>query len=51
MLCGAVAGVECELHAAHDGGDHEILVGRVVRVVVDEAKAPLVYVRGAFLNA
>jgi 3-hydroxy-9,10-secoandrosta-1,3,5(10)-triene-9,17-dione monooxygenase reductase component len=43
--------VECELHAAHDGGDHEILVGRVLRVVVDEAKAPLVYVRGGFLNA
>jgi 3-hydroxy-9,10-secoandrosta-1,3,5(10)-triene-9,17-dione monooxygenase reductase component len=43
--------IECELHAAHDGGDHEILVGRVLRVVVDEAKAPLVYVRGALLNA
>lgn len=51
LLAGAVASVECDLHAAHDGGDHEILVGRVVRVVVDEAKAPLVYVRGAFLNA
>lgn len=51
LLSGAVAAVECELHAAHDGGDHEILVGRVLRVVVDEAKAPLVYVRGAFLNA
>jgi len=51
LLAGAVAAVECELHAAHDGGDHEILVGRVLRVVVDEAKAPLVYVRGGFLNA
>jgi len=51
LLSGAIAWVECALHAAHDGGDHEILVGRVLRVVVDEAKAPLVYVRGAFLNA
>lgn len=51
LLAGATAAVECELHAAHDGGDHEILVGRVLRVVVDEAKAPLVYVRGGFLNA
>jgi flavin reductase (DIM6/NTAB) family NADH-FMN oxidoreductase RutF len=50
LLSGAVAAVECELHAAHDGGDHEILVGRVLRVVVDEAKAPLVYVRGGFLT-
>jgi 3-hydroxy-9,10-secoandrosta-1,3,5(10)-triene-9,17-dione monooxygenase reductase component len=51
LLAGAVSAVECELHAAHDGGDHEILVGRVLRVVVDEAKAPLVYVRSGFLNA
>jgi 3-hydroxy-9,10-secoandrosta-1,3,5(10)-triene-9,17-dione monooxygenase reductase component len=51
VLAGCSAAVECELHAVHDGGDHEILVGRVLRVVVDEAKAPLVYVRGGFLNA
>lgn len=51
LLAGCVASVECELRAAHDGGDHEILVGRVLRVVTDETKTPLVYVRGAFLNA
>lgn len=51
LLAGCVAAVECELHAAHDGGDHEILVGRVLRVVTDETKTPLVYVRGGFLNA
>jgi flavin reductase (DIM6/NTAB) family NADH-FMN oxidoreductase RutF len=50
LLAGATAVVECELHAAHDGGDHEILVGRVLRVVTDETKTPLVYVRGGFLN-
>lgn len=50
LLDGCVASVECELHAAHDGGDHEILLGRVLRVVTDEAKTPLVYVRGGFLN-
>ena len=50
LLAGCSAAVECDLHAAHDGGDHEILVGRVLRVMVDEAKAPLVYVRGGFLN-
>jgi 3-hydroxy-9,10-secoandrosta-1,3,5(10)-triene-9,17-dione monooxygenase reductase component len=51
VLAGCAAAVECEWHAAHDGGDHEILVGRVLRVVVDETRAPLVYVRGGFLNA
>jgi len=50
LLAGATAVVECELHAAHDGGDHEILVGRVLRVLTDETKTPLVYVRGGFLN-
>ena len=50
LLAGSTAVVECELHAAHDGGDHELLVGRVLRVVTDETKTPLVYVRGGFLN-
>lgn len=50
LLAGGVAAIECVVHAAHDGGDHEILVGRVLRVVTDEAKTPLVYVRGGFLN-
>ena len=50
LLAGCATQIECALHAVHDGGDHEILVGRVLRVVVDEAKAPLVYVRGRFLN-
>jgi flavin reductase (DIM6/NTAB) family NADH-FMN oxidoreductase RutF len=50
LLAGCVASVECELRAVHDGGDHEILVGRVLRVVTDETKTPLVYVRGGFLD-
>ena len=50
LLAGCVTSVECELRDAHDGGDHEILVGRVLRVVTDETKTPLVYVRGGFLN-
>ena len=50
LLAGCVTAIECELSAAHDGGDHEILVGRVLRVVTDETKTPLVYVRGVFLK-
>ncbi|MDB5454756.1 MAG: flavin reductase domain protein FMN-binding [Caulobacter sp.] len=50
LLAGCATHIECDLHAVHDGGDHEILVGRVLRVVVDEAKTPLVYVRGRFLT-
>ncbi|MBC7669554.1 MAG: flavin reductase family protein [Gemmatimonadaceae bacterium] len=51
VLAGCAAVIECDLHDAHDGGDHVILVGRVLRVMADETKAPLVYVRGGFLNA
>ena len=50
VLAGCVAVVECALHATHDGGDHEILVGRVASVRINESKPPLVYVRGQFLN-
>lgn len=50
LLAGCMTAIECELHAAHDGGDHEILVGRVLRVVTNETKTPLIYVRGGFLN-
>lgn len=51
LLAGCVTAVECALHAAHDGGDHEILIGRVLRVATDDTKTPLVYVRGGFLQA
>ncbi|MFN3313664.1 MAG: flavin reductase family protein, partial [Hyphomonas sp.] len=32
ILPGAVAWFDCEIHAIHDGGDHEIVVGRVVKI-------------------
>lgn len=32
LLPGCVARFECAAHAVHDGGDHSIVVGRVVRV-------------------
>jgi flavin reductase (DIM6/NTAB) family NADH-FMN oxidoreductase RutF len=39
---------ECTLHATYDGGDHEILLGRVVRCEVDADVPPLVYFKGAY---
>jgi flavin reductase (DIM6/NTAB) family NADH-FMN oxidoreductase RutF len=41
LLEGAAATLECVTHAQHDGGDHVILLGRVVAAVVTE-RAPLV---------
>jgi 3-hydroxy-9,10-secoandrosta-1,3,5(10)-triene-9,17-dione monooxygenase reductase component len=41
LLDGAAAVIECATHAQHDGGDHVILVGRVVGASVTD-RAPLV---------
>ncbi|MER6271154.1 flavin reductase family protein [Streptomyces sp900105755] len=40
---GACARVACALHAVLDGGDHSILVGRVLDTHVDDDRTPLVY--------
>lgn len=47
LLAGALARFECEQHATHEGGDHLIVVGRVVRVVCQDG-APLVFSKGQF---
>lgn len=39
---------ECERHAVHDGGDHDILVGRVIRASFDPNLDPLLYFRGRY---
>jgi 3-hydroxy-9,10-secoandrosta-1,3,5(10)-triene-9,17-dione monooxygenase reductase component len=41
LLDGAAATLECAMHAQHDGGDHVILVGRVVATAVTD-RPPLV---------
>lgn len=49
ILGGAIAAIDCRLHAVHEGGDHSILVGRVERLgpILDDAE-PLIYYRGAY---
>lgn len=48
ILPGGLAVMDCELHAEHDGGDHVILVGRVVDLASRKDGAPLLYFRGAY---
>lgn len=43
VLKNSIASVICVLHAVHPGGDHEIVVGRVERVVIGPQQPPLVY--------
>ncbi len=47
LLHGGVARLACARHSTADGGDHTILIGRVVQVDV-HAGDPLVYYRGAY---
>jgi len=48
-LDGALSVFECRTHAEFDGGDHTIVVGRVVGVSVPgPARAPLMYHRGGY---
>ena len=39
---------ECERYAVYDGGDHHILMGRVVKASFDAGLDPLLYIRGRY---
>lgn len=45
IIAGAIARLECRLWRKYDGGDHELIVGRVVHVDQRDG-APLVFFRG-----
>ncbi|MBX3173603.1 MAG: flavin reductase family protein [Gemmatimonadaceae bacterium] len=47
LLSGALAQLSCAVEARHPGGDHTILVGRVLEVETRDAN-PLLYFRGAY---
>ncbi len=48
VLHGALASFECEIDARHDGGDHIILVGKVVAMHAGEPGKPLLYFDGGY---
>jgi flavin reductase (DIM6/NTAB) family NADH-FMN oxidoreductase RutF len=39
---------ECERYAVHEGGDHHILIGQVVKATFDAQLDPLLYFRGSY---
>jgi flavin reductase (DIM6/NTAB) family NADH-FMN oxidoreductase RutF len=49
LIEGAVANGECTVETSHEGGDHTIVIARVVRTVVNPG-APLVYHAGKFTS-
>ena len=50
LIHGALAHFECDPYANHDGGDHVIFIGRVVRFKAQEDGEPLVFFRGKYHN-
>jgi flavin reductase (DIM6/NTAB) family NADH-FMN oxidoreductase RutF len=44
----ALVSFECELHATHDGGDHLIIVGRVINMHTREDGEPLLFYSGNY---
>lgn len=48
LLMDSLGVFECERFGVHDGGDHHILVGRVIRARFDAALDPLLYFRGRY---
>lgn len=48
VLTGSLSSFECTRDAVHDGGDHFILVGRVVKAIFEPRRDPLLYFRGKY---
>lgn len=47
LFDGCIARLQCERHDVYEGGDHSILIGRVVRADVWRGN-PLIYYRGDY---
>jgi flavin reductase (DIM6/NTAB) family NADH-FMN oxidoreductase RutF len=48
LLDGAVAQLDCRLHASHEAGDHKIFIGEVVALNVDSEVDPLIFHGGQY---
>lgn len=48
LLDGSLVSFECRRHEIHEGGDHFILVGEVVRAQFEPRRDPLLYFRGKY---
>jgi flavin reductase (DIM6/NTAB) family NADH-FMN oxidoreductase RutF len=48
VLTSSLSSFECASEAVHDGGDHFILVGRVLKAMFEPRRDPLLYFRGKY---
>jgi flavin reductase (DIM6/NTAB) family NADH-FMN oxidoreductase RutF len=48
ILGGCLAWIDCVIETEHDGGDHTIVVGRVLELDVERDGHPLLFFRGSY---
>lgn len=48
VLTGSLSSFECAREAVHEGGDHFILVGHVLKAIFEPRRDPLLYFRGKY---
>ena len=48
VINGSLVSFECELEATHEGGDHLIIVGRVLEMTAADGGDPLLFFGGAY---
>ena len=48
VLPGTVAWIDCQIHAIHDGGDHDIVVGLVKDLATVSGDGPLIFFQGSY---
>lgn len=50
IIPGSLANLECEYRYTHDGGDHVIFVGEVLRMQFNPDREPLVFYQGGYTS-
>ncbi len=48
LMAGTVARIECTTEVIHDGGDHDILIGRAKALETDAVGRPLIFFAGGY---
>lgn len=48
VIAGAAAWIECDLHAVHEAGDHDIAIGLVRALDAGHADSPLLFHQGRY---
>ena len=48
IISGSIAYIDCDIEMIHDGGDHDIVIGRVLKLEVMDSKSHLVFFQGNY---